>query len=142
MLCFLSADRASVRQCAKIPGHAAAERHKAKLRYQYGGRLPNARLVPLVAETGGRWHHSVREVAHTLARGYVRRTVALSDEALGQVVSRWAARLSAILIRGSAAVLTHAGFAPAAAPRDCVVGAGPLPHIVPEDDSAYELLVR
>ena len=127
---------------ARTPGHASEVRHKDKLRYQYGGRLPNARLIPLVVEVGGRWHPSVREVAHTLARAYVRRTAALSDEALGQVVSRWAARLSAILVRGSAAVLSHAGFAPAAAPRDCVVGAGPLPHIVPEDDSAYELLVR
>ena len=117
-------------------------RHKDKLRYQYGGRLPNARLVPLVVEVGGRWHHSVREVTHTLARAYVRRSGALPDDALGQVVSRWIARLSAILIRGSAAVLTHAGFAPASAPRDLVVDAGLLPHIDPEGDSTYELFVR
>ena len=40
--------------CAAEPGLAAELRHAYKLDTQYGRRLPGARLVPLVAEIGGR----------------------------------------------------------------------------------------
>ena len=66
-------DPAFVRACAATPGHAAATRHAEKLRDQYARRLPGARLVPLVAEVGGRWHPSVPDLVRKWARAYVAR---------------------------------------------------------------------
>ena len=127
--------------CAAAPGHAAAERHKGKLEAQYAHRLPGARLVPLVVEIGGRWHPSVPDLVRRLARAHVDRTTGLPAEAVGAVAGRWAARLSALLIRGSALVGRHVlPAAPAPAPpRE--VGEARLPHLLPEGPSAYELLV-
>ena len=101
-----------------------------------------ARLYPLVVETGGRWHPSVPPLLRRLARAYVAKTPGLGSDAVGLVVSRWAARLSAALLRGNAATLRRAGFAP---PRPCPVDLGdsvPLAHVVPEGTSAYELYVE
>ena len=66
-----------IQACAATPGHAAAARHVHKLSQQYAGRLPGACLVPLVAETGGRWHPSVPRLVRRLARAYVLRTPGL-----------------------------------------------------------------
>ena len=52
----LRADRRFVARCAANPGYAAAARVHHKLQTQYAGRVPGARLVPLVVEAGGRWH--------------------------------------------------------------------------------------
>ena len=134
-------DRRFVAQCARSPGYAAARRYEEKLNRQYAGRLPQAHLVPLVAESGGRWHPEAESLLRQLARAYVRRTAGLGDSALGAVVSRWACRLSATLLRGNAAALRHAGWSPPRIPRDAVPLGGPPGHAVPEGESAYELLV-
>ena len=76
-----------------------------------------------------------------LARAYVAKTPGLASDAVGLVVSRWAARLSAALLRGNVATLRRAGFAPLS-PCPVDVGDGvPLAHVVPEGTSAYELYV-
>ena len=54
----------------------------------------------------------------------------------------WATRLSAILLRGNAALQRHAGWAPPGPPCAVVPLAGALGHMVPEGDFAYELLVE
>ena len=102
---------------------------------------PHAHLVPLVAESGGRWHPEADKLLRQLARAYVRRTAGLDDSAMSAVVSRWACRLSATLLRGNAAALQHAGWAPPSLPRDAAPLSEPLSHAIPEGESAYELLV-
>ena len=92
-------DSAFVARCALQPGLAAALRHQDKLRRQYPHRLPGSVLIPLVVEVGGRWHASIPQLIRRLARAYVDRTPALAGAAAA-VTSRWAARLSACLLRG------------------------------------------
>ena len=137
------ADAGFTERCAAQPGLAAQLRHDHKLHAQYAARLPGARLVPLVAETGGRWHPSVPSLARRLAREYVQRAPGLPGEALSVVVARWAARLSALLIRGNGIVARHVLPAGATVPPPPAGGGGlaRLPHCLPEGDSAYELLV-
>ena len=132
-------DRTFVASCAAEPGFAGRRAHERKLNVQYAARLPGARLVPLIVEVGGRWHESVPLLLLRLARAYVARAPGLEPEAVGLVVSRWAARLSAALLRGNAAVLRRAGYS--IPPRcDADIGDGaPLAHLVPEGPSAYEL---
>ena len=130
-----------MRLCASRPGHAAAIRYRSKLDDQYASRLPHAHLLPLVVESGGRWHPEAQTLLRQLARAYVRRTAGLDDSALSTVVARWAMRLSAVLLRGNAAVLRAAGWVPPPGSRDTVPLSGPLAHLAPEGDSAYELLV-
>ena len=112
---------------------------------QYAWRLPGTRLVPLVVESGGRWHASVLDLVRRVARAYVQRSPELPEGSEGLVVARWAARLSALLIRGNALVAAELLPAPspprAAAPME-EVGIGGLPSHCPEGESAYELLVR
>ena len=57
------------------------------------------------------------------------------------VVDRWAARLSAILLRGNAATIRAAGYSAGAPPPsgDALPG---LACCIPEGDSAFELLVQ
>ena len=100
-----------------------------------------ARLVPLVVEAGGRWHPDAELLLRQLARAYVRRTAGLGCDALGAVVARWSARLSAVLIRGAAAVLRRAGFVAPPVARGALPHAGSLPHVLPEGESVYDLLV-
>ena len=57
------------------------------------------------------------------------------------MVARWAARLSAALLRGNAAVLRRAGYSPPSREVPDQGDEAPLPHLVPEGPSAYELLV-
>ena len=99
-------------------------------------------MVPLTAEVGGRWHPGAVKLLRQLAREYVARTPGLDATATGAVVARWAARLSATLIRGNAAVERAAW-----ADRETLCGVGGdeegvLGHQLPEGDCAYELLVR
>ena len=133
-------DARFVESCARSPGHAAALRHREKLQQQYPHRLPGSQLIPLVAECGGRWHSSVPKLARLLARAYVRRTPALPGSAAARVVSRWAARLSALVLRGNAAVFRHAQpewlFVARGAAGDVSVSG-----LLPEGESVYELLV-
>ena len=61
------------------------------------------------------------------------------------LLARWAARLSALLIRGNALVLRE--VLPRAAEQRVgagqeAAGFGGLPEHLPEGDSVYELLVR
>ena len=137
----LRADRRFVARCAATPGYAAAARVRHKLHTQYAGRVPGARLVPLVVEAGGRWHPDAELLLRQLARAYVRRTAGLDNGALGAVVARWSARLSAVLIRGGAAVLRRAGFVGPPVPRGVLPHAGSWQHPLPEGESAYDLLV-
>ena len=94
---------------------------------------------------GGRWHPSVPPLLRRFAREHVQRGVALGEgyasgaEAL--VLARWVARLSAALLRGNAAVHRRAGYAPPARVAEDASPADPLAHLVPEGESAYELLV-
>ena len=134
-------DTAFVAACAREPGHAAAFRHRDKLERQYAERLPGSRLVPLVVEVGGRWHPSVPRLVRSLARAYVEREPGLPAGAEGAVVSRWAARLSAHLIRGCAACVRDVLPGPPTAwPGEPAHGLG-LPQCRPDGHSAYELLV-
>ena len=135
-------DPAFVARCAQNPGHAAASRHAHKLETQYQFRVPGARLIPLVAETCGRWHSSVPSLVRRCAREYVQRTPSLPPSAVSAVAARWGARLSAHLLRGSALVLDAVvppHFDQPVAPQASLEG--PLPAACPEGDSAYELLV-
>ena len=84
-------------------------RRDARLRcYDWGkykNRIPGSRLVTLTAETGGRWHHTIPPLVRKLAKEYLRRTPGLEDDALGAIVARWGARLSALLIRDNGVVV-------------------------------------
>jgi hypothetical protein len=135
-----------VRACALHPGHAAEARHAHKLRVQYAERLPHTQLYPLVAEVGGRWHPSVPALLRRLAREHASQSLLLGPvtgrEGGGLLVARWMARLSATLIRGNAAVHRRAGYCPPAARAAEPSSGGPLAHLVPEGDSAYEVWVR
>ena len=129
-----------VRHCAQTPGYAACRRHEEKLGSQYPLRVPGARLIPLIVETGGRWHASVPRLVRGLAREYVGRTPGLPPWAVGTVVARWVARLSALVIRGNAAALR--AMLPEQVVAPAAVGLqSRLPHMSPEGESAYELLV-
>jgi len=137
--------RSFIASCARSPGHAAGARHDHKLHVQYSGRLPSAQLYPLVVEVGGRWHPSVPPLLRRLAREHARHSLDLGAEsgrdAVGLIVSRWMARLSAALIRGNAAVHRRAGYCPPPTRASEPAPGGPLAHLVPEGDSAYELWV-
>ena len=76
-----------------------------------------------------------------LARAYVQRSPELPEGSEGVVVARWAARLSALLVRGNGLVARHVLPAGAAAPPPPAGGSTRLPHCLPEGESAYELLV-
>ena len=97
-------------QCAGTAGHAANFRHAHELNHQYPHRTPGAVLIPLIVETGGRWHASIPGLVRGLARDYVARTPGLDASAVSAVVARWAARLSAILIRGNGMLFRAAGL--------------------------------
>ena len=141
----LRKDRAFVAQCAATPGYAARARHDHKLSVQYRDRLPGALLHPLVVEVGGRWHSSVPPLLRRFAREHVQRGTAVGERytsgAEALVLARWAARLSAALLRGNAAVHRRAGYSPPARVAEDALPAGPLAHLVPEGESAYELFV-
>ena len=134
-------DASFIAACARTPGHAAATRHRYKLTQQYRHRLPGAVLVPLVVEIGGRWHDTVPPLVRRLAREYVARTPALAGSA-ASVTGRWAARLSAALLRGNAAVMLAARCELPTVARSSSPPGAYLPQCVPAGDSAYELLVR
>mgnify|MGYP003316919635 CR=1 FL=1 len=57
-----------------------------------------------------------------LAKEYLQRTPGLEDDALGAVVARWGARLSALLIRGNGAVVRAGGPPLAVSPHVDIIG--------------------
>ena len=128
--------------CAAEPGLAALERHDYKLSRQYRGRLPGAALVPLVAEIGGRWHPSVPRLVRRLAKECEARSgaAASSGHFAAALTARWGARLSALVIRGNAAVHCKCRPAQPPDPRPWHAEAVPLPHLLPEGSCAFELL--
>ena len=134
-------DDALVEACAAEPGLAAQRRHDYKLDQQYQRRTPGATLIPLVAEVGGRWHPSVPDLVRKMAKERANRYAIHPEDASAALVSRWAARLSALLIRGNAAVVL-ATRAPLTPFRQWQTSSSStvLPHLLPEGDSAYELL--
>ena len=79
-------------------------------------------------------------MVRTLARDYVSRTPGLEASAVSKVVERWAARLSATLLRGNGALYRAAGLSAVepALPGDAAAG---MACCIPEGDCAYELLV-
>ena len=89
---------------AAEPALAAELRHAYKLATQYGQWLPGTRLVPLVAEIGGRWHYSVPRLVRQLAKATAARSSAQGQDYAAAIAAGWGARLSALLIRGNAAV--------------------------------------
>ena len=135
-------DDANFREaCATEPGLAAEQRHDYKLATQYRQRLPGTLLAPLVAEVGGRWHPSVPRIVRRLAKASAARSTGpVRDNAAAAVAARWGARLSALLIRGNAAVQRAAQPAPPSAPRRWCCNAASLPHLLPEGDCLYEVL--
>ena len=127
--------------CAAEPGLAGELRHAHKLDVQYRQRLQGTRLVPLVAEIGGRWHFSVPRLVRQLAKECATRTSGPGRHgAAAAIAARWGARLSALLIRGNAAVQRAAQPTLPFAPRSWCEHAGPLPHVVPEGESLYEII--
>ena len=137
----LRASAAFRAECARFPGHACSRGFDAKLNSQYRYRAPGAKLLPLTAEIGGRWHPSVPMLIRRLARDYVARCPGLDASAVGPVVARWGARLSALLLRGNAAVMRAGGL-----PRPTTLGvdapgSASLCHSLPVGECAYELLV-
>ncbi len=124
-----------------IPSFVANRAYHRKLHSQYASRTSGARLVPLVVEVGDRWHDSVHPLLLRLARAYVVRALGLGPEATGRVMAHWAARLSAALLRGNAAVLRRAGCTPPPWTHVDVADGSPLARLVPEGPSAYELFV-
>ena len=138
----IECDHKFVAKCASAPGHAADCGGGRKLSSQYKCRLPGG-LVPLTAETWGRWIASVPPLVRALAREYVQRSPGLDDDDVhGAVVARWGARLSALLIRGNGAVVRASMALPEVTPHVDFPGNPGLHHIVPEGDCAYELLVQ
>ena len=99
-------------------------------------------MMMMMVGIGGRWHSSVPPLLRRLAREYVARTPALAGSA-SLVTARWTARLSAALLRGNSAVVLAArpAFVSVAPRAGAFLGAG-LPHLLPDGDSAYELLIR
>ena len=80
-------------------------------------------------------------LVRSLARAHVQRTPGLGDEAASVVVARWGARLSALLIRGNGLVVRQASPDLPVPPPEGGGSVAHLPHLLPEGDSAYELLV-
>ena len=66
----------------------------------------------------------------------------LDDDSCGAVKARWGARLSALLIRGNGAVVPAATLSHPIAQHVDFPGNPGLHDLVPEGDSAYELLVH
>ena len=95
-----------------------------------------------MAEVGGRWHFSVPRLVRQLAKECAARASGPGrGGAAAAIAARWGARLSALLIRGNAAV-QRAGqpTLPLAPRRPWEADAPPLPHALPEGDCSYELL--
>ena len=126
--------------CAAELGLAAEQRHEYKLSRQYGFRRPGATLVPLVVEIGGRWHPTVPRLVRQLAKECAARSTGPGREYSSAIAARWGARLSALLVRGNAAVQRAAKAAPPPAPRPWCAAAGTLPHLLPEGECLYELM--
>ena len=133
-------DAAFLRKCVRRAGHASDFRHAYTLDRQYPRRTARGMLVPLVVEAGGRWHSYV-PVLVRLAREYVARTPGLDASAVPGVIARWAARLSATLIRGNGMLYRAAGLSAVEEPILGDAAAG-LACSIPEGDSVYELLVQ
>ena len=76
-----------------------------------------------------------------LARDYVARCPGLDASAVGPVVARWGARLSALLLRGNAAVMRAGGLPRPATLGVDAPGSASLCHSLPVGECAYELLV-
>ena len=135
-------DDAAFREgCAAEPGLAAELRHAYKLDTQYGRRLPGARLFPLVAEIGGRWHPSVPKLVKRLAKECADRSSGLRGGHLASAIcARWGARLSALIVRGNAAVHRLAQPAEVMEHRLWCEGAPALSHLLPHGSCLYEVL--
>ena len=118
--------------CAAEPGLAAERRHTDKLTRQYGQRRPGTSLVPLVVEIGGRWHPTVPRLVRRLAKDASARSTNPGLDVASMIAARWGARLSALLIRGNAAVQRAAHCEHWEPPRPWVADVCPLPHLLPE----------
>ena len=96
-------------------------------------------MVPLVAEIGGRWHPSVPRLVRRLAKDACARSANPGLDIAATMAARWGARLSALLIRGNAAVQRAAHCELRDEPRPWAAEVGSLPHLLPEGDCSYEL---
>ena len=125
--------------CAAEPGLAAERRHADKLDRQYGLRRPGTSLIPLVVEIGGRWHPTVPRLVRRLAKDASARSANPGLDVAATMAARWGARLSALLIRGNAAVQRAAHCEQRNPPRPWVADVCPLPHLLPEGSCSFEL---
>ena len=96
--------------------------------------------MPLVAEIGGRWHPSVPLLVRRLAKEATSRVGSGGQTYAAALASRWAARLSAHLLRGNAAVQRALHREPSVALEERGACATSLPHLLPEGECNYELL--
>ena len=137
----LRADASFREACAAEPGLAAERRHTEKLVRQYGVRRTGVFLAPLVVEIGGRWHASVPPLVRRWARESYARSRAPGPDYACLLAARWAARLSALLILGKAAV-HRAARCPIALEigDDTSTQERRLSHLLPDGDCAYELM--
>ena len=92
-----------VQKVALDPGLAARERYHYKLNKQYPNRQAGSVLYPLIVGDGGRWHETAEKIFRGFAKDAVKNEE-LSDDPVGIILRRRITRLSAILLRGVAAV--------------------------------------
>jgi hypothetical protein len=137
-------DERALGKAAVEAGSLANVRYHDKLARQYKNRT--GRLIPLIVECGGRWHSHTERLILQLSRQAAQRTAGWGAGSEALIRSRWAARLSATLLRGVAQVyldalpgLTHTGRPWSETGVD---GRESLEHQIPEGPSAYELWVR
>jgi len=74
-----------------------------------------------------------------LAKATAARSSARGQDYAAAIAARWGARLSALLIRGNAAVQRKARVVFPLVQRLGCEGAGSLPHSLPEGECLYEL---
>ena len=75
-----------------------------------------------------------------LAKECAARSAGPGREYSSAIAARWAARLSALLMRGNAAVQRAARTDERPVPRPWSEDAGALPHLLPEGECLYELV--
>ena len=85
------------------PGIAARDRYHYKLNKQYPNRQAGSVLYPLIVGDGGRWHDTAEKIFRGFAKDAVKHAE-ISEDPVGIILRRRMTRLSAILLRGVAAV--------------------------------------
>ena len=90
-------------RAARELGLAARERYQHRLTKQYPLKETGTALYPLIVGEGGRWHEVTEQVFRGLAKDAVQGQE-LSTYPAGVILRRRMTRLSALLLRGVAAI--------------------------------------